>query len=181
MVSVESLRAGVRLVPAALRDVVFYVAALALLSLAAWKWTATRLTPWWPVRWERLGVMLCAITLVLVSIGQGWAIASRGVRFPGVLPVITTVLLGPLAEEWCYRGVCMRTAAHRGTWPLAIAVSATLFTLFHVSLLQPTEVVAFLLGGQWIGHLLLGLLLGGIDSPSAVSRFPSLCMRCRTC
>ncbi len=55
---------------------------------------------------------------------------------PLLLLIVTTVIVGPLAEEWMFRGMTYRRIrALCGVWP-AILLSALLFGAFHANMIQ---------------------------------------------
>lgn len=65
---------------------------------------------------------------------QNAAGAFEGQPLP--LLIVTTVIAGPLAEEWIFRGMTYRRIrAVLGIWP-AILLSALLFGVFHANMIQ---------------------------------------------
>jgi membrane protease YdiL (CAAX protease family) len=101
--------------------------------------------PWGQLRWLALGVAaylvadLCAAVLYVRVAGLPRAETAGGfdayARRPlGWLPLTTlAVVVGPLMEEWLFRGVLLQALRERVGVATAIAVSAILFAAAHLS------------------------------------------------
>lgn len=116
---------------------------LALLALAAL---------WWPdarVRWRpkpgawRSWAALLAVLLAVVGVGWLYAgmlarIVSLGMSVPSVtMAVISGVVLGPIVEEWIFRGILWRQLVpDESVKPpmvlLAVAATSALFAVWHL-------------------------------------------------
>ena len=74
----------------------------------------------------------------LMQIFPGYEQSAAGAFTDQPLPllIVTTVIAGPLAEEWIFRGMTYRRIrASLGIWPAAI-LSALLFGAYHGNMIQ---------------------------------------------
>ena len=104
------------------------------------------------IRWKVWQIILvCAATTAAGMLWSRFLTHSALMRiFPGYvqnaagafegqplpLLLVTTAVLGPLAEEWIFRGMTYRRIrAYLGVWPAAI-LSALLFGAYHANMIQ---------------------------------------------
>lgn len=75
---------------------------------------------------------------VLMDLFPGYVRNAAGAFEGQPLPLllITTVLAGPLAEEWLFRGMTYRRARSVMSVPLAMCLSAALFGIYHANMIQ---------------------------------------------
>lgn len=84
----------------------------------------------------------------LVGVAPSSTLTRAVERDPLALALVTLAVLPPLAEELVFRGVLARALATRLPAAAAIAIAATVFALYHLSLVQlaPTLSLGLLLG-----------------------------------
>jgi membrane protease YdiL (CAAX protease family) len=108
---------------------------------AAFGLDGVRRSDWLPwitgIGFVYLGRTVVGVVANLLTDGRATAQASNvALRHPGALTIavlaLTAVVLAPIAEEFMFRGLLLRTFMRRmGFWPAAL-LSTALFGLFHV-------------------------------------------------
>jgi membrane protease YdiL (CAAX protease family) len=129
----------------------FYSAILAILLLVSAPLPEAVRTRWWPEAWDRWGGVGLGAAALAGPLGYAvfrweplhWHAPIAGFNF------LSGALLGPLAEEWAFRGVlwdAAERATGRGKWSPIVAgiFTSLLFGLWHIPFQDqpPTLVIA---------------------------------------
>jgi membrane protease YdiL (CAAX protease family) len=118
-------------------------------SLSADSGLTVQLRDWWAIPLAfvlQVGIGLLAALVAFVVLGEeapmqgfGEVVAESTTVLDVLALALTAVVLAPLLEEVLFRGVLLRGLLRRTGTPVAIIVSAALFSLVHLEALDRTQ------------------------------------------
>lgn len=118
----------------------------------------------WPARWDGAGIVALLFALLLGPLGAAGLFRSTPSHWhapASALAFVAGGLLGPLVEEWAFRGVLWRasiwvTGPWRWTPAVAMGFTALLFGLWHIPFQHDARVATEVV----FANLGFGLCLG---------------------